>query len=107
MIQDITKHFFLLAIASLLCIIFMKHVSLALGYLFTWHSILSKDLAMIYSGGHWGMMIRGVLAMALIPGAIAGVIGGTYWLVKREQMPYLFNVFWLTWLVLLTGIALK
>lgn len=105
--NDITKHTFLIAAASLLCILFMKQVAISFGYLFHWHSAISHDLAIVFSGEHWGLIIRRVLALAVVPLAISAVIGGTYWLIKREQMPYLFHSFWLLWLVLLTGLAMQ
>lgn len=104
--NDIAKHTLLIAVASFLCIFFMHQVSMSLSYLFHWHSAVSQDLAIVFSGEHWGLIIRRVLALALIPLALSAIVGGTYWLIKREQMPYLFHMFWLIWLILLTGLAL-
>lgn len=103
--REISVQTALLALASLLCILFIKQVSFCLNQLITWHSLLSKDLAVIFSGGEYGLLIRRVLAMALVPAGITTAIGGVYWLIKREMMPYVFHLFWLTWLVLLTGLS--
>ena len=84
----------------------MKQVNLVLHYYGSLHSLLHHYLSQVFANGWLGNLIRGAIELFVIPFVVALIPGTIYWLIKRQQMPYLFCSMWGLWLILLTMMAL-
>ena len=94
-----------LVVASIIAVFFIKEIALLLNYLATGYHFLSDQMTVVFANGVVGRMVRGVialLAIALIAGLIPQLI---YWVIKRKEMPYLYHVIWVAWIMLVTVIA--
>jgi len=100
------KQLLYIIIISLLTVLFVKEIHFVLAHLGSLHHYLAKQLAHVFSGGSIGLMIRKVLVLTIIPLALGFIPGLIYWIIKRAQMPYLFHVIWVIWIILATSIML-
>jgi hypothetical protein len=101
------KQIVYLVIASLLAALFMSYfhqVVLAVLQAYGW---VHHWLAEVFAHGYVGTLLISLLSIFLIPLAVGLLVGGVYWMVKRQQFLYIAHVMWTTWIVLATMLMLK
>ena len=92
--------------ASFLVIYFQHEVAFLLGYVGWAHHYIAHLLSYVIAGGEVGMLIRHMLTLFFVPVIIGFIPGGVYWFIKRQQMPYLFHIIWVVWLILMSSMIL-
>ena len=100
------RQIFILLLISIVCVYFMTHITWFMHFIDHLHSIFVKQLSLIFAGGKIGMMVKEVVALVLIPLIIAAIPAIIYWFIKRQHMPYFADILWVTWIMLLTSVAL-
>lgn len=100
------KHILLLIVLSIIVIIGLHQLALFLHWIGYGHAWLAGKFNLLFSGISFGFLISRVLALIIIPLIVALIPAFIYWLIKRSEMPHLFLVVWIIWIMLITIIAL-
>lgn len=101
------KHFIILVVVSLLAVFFRTEVAFIIHGALNVHDQIVSVLSNIFSGGRWGQLIELGLALFILPVFIGGLVAGIFWLFKRNIMPYMMEIIWILWFVLLTALSLQ
>lgn len=101
------KHFIFLIGLSIVAVFFRTEVAYVVHGAIYLHDRLVSYLTLVFSGGRWGQLIELGLALFIIPVALGGIIAGVYWLFKRILMPFMMEIIWILWFILLTALALQ
>lgn len=96
------KQFLMIVIASIAAIFLKTELVKVLGILITAHNQVAMFLANVFAGDSAGQVIRGVIALIIIPAGIGGVLAVSWYLAKQSTMPYLYSIVWIIWTILLT-----
>ena len=87
-------------ILSILIVLFAKYAHLAIVYIDMFYTWVTLQLVPIFSGNAYGVLIRNVFTLVLLPVIIAGIPAMVYRAIKGRQMPYFFEVTWILWLII-------
>ena len=101
------KNFLTLLIASLVVVFFKHELAYVMDWMLSIHDHVISLLGHIFSHGKSGMVVLSVLTLLLIPILVGVVVGGVYWMVRRNRMPYLVELVWVIWFVLMTIMILQ
>lgn len=104
MSTDTLRHSLYIMGVSLLLVIgarFFVDIVQLLSVLF---QTVSGWFGMIFSNGHWGVMVQQVLSLTLVPLCLALIPAGLYWLIKKQPLPYFIPIVWGLWLMLATAL---
>lgn len=85
---------------SILVVIFAKYAHLLIVYIDMLYAYLNVFLDGIFSRSGIGTLLRKVILLTLIPLIIALIPALIYQLIKGKQMPYLIELTWCLWLVI-------
>lgn len=96
------KQFLLIVIASVAAIFLKSELVKVLGILISAHNQVAMFLANVFAGDSAGQLIRGVIALIVIPAGVGGVLALAWYLGKKTTMPYLYSFVWILWTILLT-----
>lgn len=100
------KHILLLIVLSIVVIIGLHQLAIFLHWIGYGHAWLAGKFNLLFSGISFGFLISRVLALIIIPLIVSLIPAFIYWLIKRSEMPHLFLVVWIIWIMLITIIAL-
>jgi len=84
---------------SIAVILTMSYAQQAIQLLLNLHEWISQALTDVFSGGHTGSLIRGLIALLSVPVLIGSVPAVAYWVLKRHWFPYFMEVIWVVWLI--------
>lgn len=101
------KNLVILIIVSILAVFFRTEVAQVIQAVLHVHDRIVDLLASVFSPGQWGQLIELSLVLFCIPVVVGFVVSGVYWLVKRTTLPFLMEVVWVVWFVLLTALAVR
>ena len=101
------KHFIFLIVLSIIAVFFRTEVAFVIHGAMNVHDKLVSLLGIVFSGGQWGQLIELGLALFIMPVVLGGIVGGVYWMFKHTMMPFLMEIIWICWFVLLTALALQ
>lgn len=87
-------------VLSIIVVLFAQYATLLLAYIDLFYTFVNTKLALIFSGSEWGILSRKVLSLVLIPVVIASIPALIYRAIKGQQMPYVIEIAWLLWLVI-------
>ena len=90
-------------ILSILIILFAQYAHLVMVYIVMAYTFVSIKLTPLFSGTTYGIMIRNVLTLVLLPVIIAGIPALIYRAMKGHTMPYFFEATWVLWLIVVLG----
>jgi len=93
-------------VISIVGIIWLKEIGQALSYLTQGYTYLSEALGVVIRGGYAASIANRSLTLVLVPIIVAFIPGGLYWLMKRSVMPYIYDIIYAIWLIMLTTLAL-
>lgn len=85
---------------SILVIIFAKYAHMLIVYIDMLYAFINVKLTPIFSQGGLGPLIRKVILLVFIPVLIAAIPALSYRLIKGKEMPYLLELTWCVWLVI-------
>lgn len=91
----------ILAIVALsVAIVFsMEYAQQGLQMLVNAHGWVAQVLKEIFSGGQYGNLVRGSLALLSIPVIVGLIPALVYWLMNRHWFPYFMHVVWAAWFI--------
>lgn len=90
-------------ILSILVVLFANYAHLALVYIVTAYTFVTIKLTPIFSGTAYGIMIRNIFSLVLLPVIIAGIPALLYRAIKGKHMPWFFEITWGLWLIIVLG----
>ena len=90
-------------ILSVLIVFFAEYAHLLMVYVVTFYTYIMVKLTPIFSGTPYGLLIRNVVSLVLMPVIIAGIPALVYRAIKGQQMPYFIELTWILWLIIVLG----
>ena len=87
-------------IISILLIILKKYAKLFLAYIDYFYTTLSTQLSPILTNIGLGNPLQKILLLALVPILITAIPALLYYLIKRKNMPYFFEMTWCIWFII-------
>lgn len=98
--SDLIKSCFYYFLATLVVLLSAKYIHLALIYLDTFFVYLNLRVAPFFNQVGLGSVIHKTFVLVLIPLILTAIPALIYYPIKRQTMPYLFQVTWSLWLIL-------
>lgn len=95
------KQLLLIMFLSVLTIVFKIQLGHALDSVVYLHNIIARALHVVFSDDQIGRLIQDMIALILIPLFVGLLVGGSYWMIKREPLHQVKAIVWVVWLVLL------
>ena len=93
---------------SILVVVFAKYAHLLVVYIDMFFTYVNIKLTPIFSQTGWGLVIRKVLVLILIPIIITAIPALIYRLVKGREMPHFIAIAWIIWtIVVLSDIVIR
>lgn len=90
-------------VLSILIVVFAQYAHLMMVYIVTFYTFIMVKITPIFSGTPYGIMIRNVVSLVLIPVIIAGIPALIYRAIKGHNMPYFIEITWVLWLMIVLG----
>ena len=87
-------------VLSILVIVFAEYAHLAIVYIDMFYTWISVKLNPIFSVSTYGIRIRNVFSLVLMPVMIAGIPALIYRAIKGRPMPYFVETTWVLWLII-------
>ena len=87
-------------ILSVLIVLFAQYVHLLVVYIDMGYAYLNFKLIPIFSASPFGMMIRNVFTLTMLPVILVGIPALAYRAIKGQTMPYFIEVTWILWLII-------
>jgi hypothetical protein len=94
------RHFLIYLLLSILIVIFAKYAHLIVVYVDVFFTYVNLKLTPIFSQTGWGLVIRKILVLVLLPVAITAVPAVIYRLIKGGDMPHYIGITWILWTVI-------
>lgn len=85
---------------SMLVVLFAEHAQLLIVYIDMVYTWVNVNLAPIFSSVGLSNMVRQVFVLLMIPICLAAIPALAYKAIKGNKMPYLIELSWLFWLIL-------
>ncbi|MBI2784880.1 MAG: hypothetical protein HYX60_00645 [Legionella longbeachae] len=85
---------------SILIVVFAKYAHLIVVYVDMFFTYVNLKLTPIFSQTGWGLVIRKILILVLLPVALTAVPAFAYKLIKGGDMPHFIAMTWIIWLVI-------
>ncbi len=103
--MEIVKHVIALIVLSFIVVLALPIIGKGIDLITALHSYFSVILGYVFSDGYFGRLLQNTLALLLFPFIFGIVIGGIYYAIRKQQMPYLMIWVWVIWVVLSTALA--
>ncbi len=91
---------------SVLIVVFAKYAHLLIVYIDLFYVHINLKLAPVFSQTGWGLIIRKVLVLMLLPIIIAGIPALIYRAIKGREMPHFLAVVWVLWTIIVLSVIL-
>lgn len=93
---------------SILVVVFSKYAHLLIVYIDMFFTYVSVKLTPIFSPTGWGLIIRKVLVLMLIPIIITAIPALIYRAIKGREMPHFIAITWVIWtIIVLSDILIR
>lgn len=99
------KQLIIVILLSLGIVYFMPFAQQGLTYLVQGHDWINEILKQIFSEVKAGNIAREVIALLIIPFAIALIPTLLYWMAKRQAFPYFMAIVWVIWFIQTTAVV--
>lgn len=87
-------------VLSILIVLFAEYAHLLVVYIVTAYTFVLLKITPIFSSTTYGVMIRNVCSLVIIPVMIAGIPALIYQVIKSRKMPYFIEITWVLWLII-------
>lgn len=87
-------------ILSILVVIFARYAHLLIVYIDMFFTYVNYQLTPIFSQTGWGLVIRKILVLMLMPLIITAIPALIYRLIKGQDMPHFIAIVWVIWTVI-------
>ena len=91
---------------SVLIVVFAKYAHLLIVYIDLAFIHINLKLAPIFSQTGWGLIIRKVLVLMLLPIIITGIPALIYRAIKGHEMPHFIAIVWVVWTIIVLSVIL-
>jgi hypothetical protein len=91
------RHSLTYLVASLLIVLFAKYAHIIVVYIDTFFTYVSVKLTPIFSQTGWGLIVRKVIVLMLLPIIIVGIPALLYRAIKGKEMPHFLPIVWIIW----------
>lgn len=85
---------------SILVVIFSRYTHLLIVYIDMFFAYINYQLTPIFSQTGWGLVMRKVVILILIPILLAGIPALLYKIIKGRNMPHFIISVWVIWTVI-------
>lgn len=91
---------------SILVVVFAKYAHLLIVYIDLLFTYINIKLTPIFSPTGWGLIIRKVLVLMLLPLVLAGIPALLYRAIKGSEMPHFIAIIWVLWTIVVLSVIL-
>jgi hypothetical protein len=86
-------------VLSILIVLFARYAHTGIVYIDMFYTWVTIQLTPVFSNSAYGILIRNVLSLTLIPIVIVGIPALIWRAIKGHFMPWFFEAIWIVWLV--------
>ncbi|KTD10706.1 hypothetical protein Lgra_1672 [Legionella gratiana] len=94
------RHSLIYLLLSILVVIFAKYAQLVIVYIDLFFTYVNLKLTPIFSQTGWGLVVRKILVLVLLPVAITAVPALVYRIFKGGDMPHFIAITWIIWIII-------
>ncbi|KTD32316.1 hypothetical protein Lmor_2254 [Legionella moravica] len=91
---------------SVLVVVFARYAHLLIVYIDLFFTYINLKLTPIFSQTGWGLIIRKVLVLMLMPIIITGIPALLYRAIKGREMPHFIAIVWVIWTIIVLSVIL-
>jgi hypothetical protein len=91
---------------SVLIVVFSRYAHLLIVYIDLFFTYINLKLTPIFSQTGWGLIIRKVLVLMLMPIIITGIPALLYRVIKGREMPHFIAIVWVIWTIIVLSVIL-
>ncbi|WP_233588673.1 hypothetical protein [Legionella sp. km535] len=91
---------------SVLVVVFARYAHLLIVYIDLFFTYINLKLTPIFSQTGWGLIIRKVLVLMLMPIIITGIPALFYRAIKGREMPHFIAIVWVIWTIIVLSVIL-
>jgi len=81
-------------------VVFAKYAHLLIVYIDMFFTYVNVQLAPVFSSTGWGLIIRKILVLVLMPIVITAIPALIYRAIKGREMPHFIAITWVVWTVI-------
>lgn len=102
------RHGLIYLLLSILVVVFSKYAQLIVVYIDMFFTYVNLKLTPIFSQTGWGLVIRKIVILIILPVAITAIPALFYRIIKGGEMPHFIAIAWIIWTVIvLSDILLR
>ncbi len=94
------RHSFIYLLLSILIVIFAKYAHLLVVYIDLFFTYVNVKLTPIFSQTGWGLIIRKILILVMLPIIITAIPALLYRAIKGSDMPHFIAITWVIWIII-------
>src|SRR5579872_6900741 len=94
------RHTLIYLILSILIVVLAKYAHLLIVYIDMFFTYINIQLTPIFSQTGWGLIIRKILVLMLLPIIITGIPALIYRVIKGKDMPHFIPIAWIIWTII-------
>ena len=87
-------------VLSILVVLFAKYAHLIIVYVDLFFTYVNLKLTPIFSQTGWGLVIRKILVLVMLPVIITAIPALIYRAIKGGDMPHFIAITWIVWTVI-------
>ncbi|MFA5959412.1 MAG: hypothetical protein WC785_02755 [Tatlockia sp.] len=91
---------------SLFVVFFSRFAAMLVVYVDIFYAFVNVQLIPVFNAIGLGFIARKIFLLVFLPVAVAAIPALLYRLIKGKTMPYLFQLTWCLWFILVLGIVL-
>lgn len=85
---------------SALIVFFSNYIHLGVVYIDMFYTWIVLILTPVFSHGAFGVLIRNVFSLVLLPVIVVGIPALIYRAIKGKHMPWFIEITWIVWLII-------
>ncbi|MDI1351346.1 MAG: hypothetical protein PSV35_01035 [bacterium] len=94
------RHGLIYLLLSILVVLFAKYAHLLIVYIDVFFTYINLKLTPIFSQTGWGLIIRKILVLMVLPLLITAIPALIYRAIKGREMPHFIAIAWVIWTVI-------
>lgn len=94
------RQFLIYLTLSILIVLFAKYAHLLIVYIDMFFTYVNIKLTPVFSQTGWGLVIRKILVLMILPLIITAIPALIYRTIKGSEMPHFIAITWVIWTVI-------
>ena len=94
------KQFVIYLSLSILIVVFSKYAHMIVVYIDFFFTYINVKLAPIFSPTGWGLSVRKIITLTLLPIVIAAIPAILYKMIRGKELPYFIAIAWIIWIII-------